>query len=180
MCNISLPVNEVTRLTSATKTSLLVASTQSNGKLDAYLFGETTNLRLANCPSYANLSCFDTVARNRIVNFLPECPPISGVYCPVLSRRICRHFKPIAIFTPALWRAIRITTRMRSWLRCLSPQSPLSQMTLKFPAPARVSPDCCAPLPAIPTSRALHAPLPLHPGRHTVAVKFSIRLEPLT
>ncbi|KAJ7155669.1 hypothetical protein C8R46DRAFT_1116182 [Mycena filopes] len=47
----------------------------------------------------------------RFLPSYPEPPPLVGIFSPVMPSRICRVWRQIALSTPLLWRAIRVTIR---------------------------------------------------------------------
>ncbi|KAJ7902509.1 hypothetical protein B0H14DRAFT_1138664 [Mycena olivaceomarginata] len=65
------------------------------------------------------------------IHFLPiypTCPPLTGVLSPIILTQICRGWREIALASPALWRAIKISWNVDlvSTVLSRSGRSPLS------------------------------------------------------
>ncbi|KAF7334421.1 hypothetical protein MVEN_02271400 [Mycena venus] len=63
--------------------------------------------------TYPVLTLPDEIISEIFIHFLPlypVCPPITGLLSPILLTHICRKWREIAQTTPALWRAISLSS----------------------------------------------------------------------
>ncbi|KAJ7161199.1 hypothetical protein C8R46DRAFT_1285293 [Mycena filopes] len=61
---------------------------------------------------YPVLTLPNEIVSEMFVHFLPiypECPPLTGILSPTNLTGICRKLREVALATPALWRAIRLS-----------------------------------------------------------------------
>ncbi|KAJ7805966.1 hypothetical protein B0H13DRAFT_2487110 [Mycena leptocephala] len=80
--------------------TLRAEKAQVQGRLDSY--------------KYPVLTLPNEIVSEIFIHFLPpypQCPPLSGSLSPNTLVRICRQWREVALDTPALWRAIRLSDR---------------------------------------------------------------------
>ncbi|KAF8143347.1 hypothetical protein K438DRAFT_2029645 [Mycena galopus ATCC 62051] len=69
-----------------------------------------------NSYQYPVLTLPNEIASEIFIHFLPiypHPPPITGLYSPICLTLVCRTWREVALSTPVLWRAIRITYHRR-------------------------------------------------------------------
>ncbi|KAJ7903833.1 hypothetical protein B0H13DRAFT_1717293 [Mycena leptocephala] len=79
--------------------TLRVEKTQVQGRLESY-------------GKYPVSTLPNEIVSEIFVHFLPpypQCPPLAGILSPTTLTRICRQWREVALDTPALWRAIRLS-----------------------------------------------------------------------
>ncbi|KAJ7903835.1 hypothetical protein B0H13DRAFT_2025532, partial [Mycena leptocephala] len=78
--------------------TLRTEKTEVQGRLDSYI--------------YPVLTLPNEIVSEIFVHFVPpypQRPPLTGILSPNTLARICRQWREVALATPALWRAIRLS-----------------------------------------------------------------------
>ncbi|KAF7334424.1 hypothetical protein MVEN_02271700 [Mycena venus] len=81
--------------------------------LAALVLEKTIAQERLNAYTYPVLTLPDEIISEIFIHFLPlypACPPITGLLSPTLLTHICRKWRTIARTTPALWRAISLSS----------------------------------------------------------------------
>ncbi|KAF7334426.1 hypothetical protein MVEN_02271900 [Mycena venus] len=81
--------------------------------LAALVLEKTIAQERLNAYTYPVLTLPDEIISEIFIHFIPiypACPPITGLLSPTLLTHICRKWRTIARTTPALWRAISLSS----------------------------------------------------------------------
>ncbi|KAJ7903836.1 hypothetical protein B0H13DRAFT_1621021, partial [Mycena leptocephala] len=78
--------------------ALRTEKTEVQGRLDSYI--------------YPVLTLPNETVSDIFIHFVPpypQCPPLTGILSPTTLTQICRQWREVALATPELWRAIRLS-----------------------------------------------------------------------